>query len=334
MDRLMDIDFASPYLLWLLLLLPAYWLYYVLSFRSQFPQIRFSSLQPMRNAGRSFSEYLIHLPVGIRSVVVALLIIALARPQTTMSREKVSTQGIDIVLAIDISSSMLARDFSPNRLKAATQVAKEFIEGRPNDRIGLVVFAGESFTQCPITTDHNVLFEALEGLESGLIEDGTAIGMGLATSADRLKDSESKSKVVILLTDGENNEGVIDPKTAAEIAASLDIRVYTIGVGTEGMAPYPMKNRSGRVRLQNVKVTIDEELLKYIAELTGVGYYRATDDGKLKEIFSEIDRLEKNRIEIASFKRYTEEFYPLAILAFGLLVLEQLLNLLIIKRLP
>lgn len=334
MDRLYDIQFANPSLLWLLLLIPAYWLYYWLSLKSQYPQITFSSLQPIKNSSRTFKEYLIHLPIAVRSAAIFLLIVAIARPQTTMSKEKISTQGIDIVLAIDISSSMLARDFSPNRLKAATKVAKEFIEGRPNDRIGLVVFAGESFTQCPITTDHNVLFDALSGLESGLIEDGTAIGMGLATAADRLKDSESKSKVVILLTDGENNEGVIDPKTAAEIASSLNIRVYTIGVGTEGTAPYPMKDRTGRTRLQNVKVTIDEELLKYIADLTGVSYYRATNDGKLKEIFSEIDRLEKNRIEISSFKRYTEEFYPLALAAFGLLIIEQLLNLLIVKRLP
>ncbi|MBI1184710.1 VWA domain-containing protein, partial [bacterium] len=283
---------------------------------------------------RSPKEYIIHLPLVFRSLAIALIIVALARPQTMLSKEKVSTEGIDIVLAIDISSSMLAQDFKPNRLQAASQVAQEFIEGRPNDRIGLVVFAGESFTQCPITTDHKVLLDALKNLESGLIEDGTAIGMGLATAADRLKDSESKSKVIILLTDGENNQGTIDPKTAADIAASLKMRVYTIGVGTEGMAPYPVKDHYGRTVLQSVKVDIDEELLEYIANHTGVSYYRATNEGKLDEIFHEIDRLEKNRVEVASFRRYQERYLPLAIAAFILLLLEQLVNLIVIKKIP
>ena len=275
-----------------------------------------------------------HNQLFLRTMVVVLLIICLARPQTKMSSEKVSTEGIDIVMALDISSSMLAQDFLPNRLEAASKVATEFINGRPNDRVGLVVFAGESFTQCPLTTDHKVVLDALEQLESGLIEDGTAIGMGLATAADRLKDSDSKSKVVILLTDGENNQGIIDPKTAAEIAASLNIRVYTIGVGTDGLAPYPITDPFGRTRLQKVKVAIDEELLEYIANLTGVSYYRATDERKLKDIFKEIDKLEKTRIEVASFTRYSEKFLPFALAAFLLLVFEQLLNLLIIKRLP
>jgi len=276
----------------------------------------------------------VHNQLFLRTMVVVLLIICLARPQTKMSSEKVSTEGIDIVMALDISSSMLAQDFLPNRLEAASKVATEFINGRPNDRVGLVVFAGESFTQCPLTTDHKVVLDALEQLESGLIEDGTAIGMGLATAADRLKDSDSKSKVVILLTDGENNQGIIDPKTAAEIAASLNIRVYTIGVGTDGLAPYPITDPFGRTRLQKVKVAIDEELLEYIANLTGVSYYRATDERKLKDIFKEIDKLEKTRIEVASFTRYSEKFLPFALAAFLLLVFEQLLNLLIIKRLP
>lgn len=294
----------------------------------------FSNLNPIRGISGGFRSYLIHNQLYLRTLTMALLIVAMARPQTKMSSEKVSTEGIDIVLALDISSSMLAQDFEPNRLRAACDVATDFISGRPNDRIGLVVFAGESFTQCPITTDHKVILEALKKVESGIIEDGTAIGMGLATAADRLKDSDSKSKVVILLTDGENNQGIIDPKTAAEIASSLGIRVYTIGVGTEGMAPYPVKDRFGRTRLQSVKVTIDEELLEYIANLTGVSYYRANNEGKLKDIFEEIDHLEKTRIEVASFTRYAEEFFPLAIAALVLLVIEQLLNLLIIRRLP
>ena len=281
MSLLNEIQFANPWFFWLLLTLPAYWCYYWFSMRKQFPQITFSTLQPLKNQKNGITEYLVHVPVFLRSVAILAIIVALARPQTMLSKEKVSTEGIDIVLALDISSSMLAQDFSPNRLEAATEVAQEFISGRPNDRIGLVVFAGESFTQCPITTDHKVLQDALENLESGFIEDGTAIGMGLATAADRLKDSESKSKIVILLTDGENNQGIIDPKTAAEIAASLNIRVYTIGVGTEGMAPYPVKDPYGRTMLQSVKVTIDEELLEYIANLTGVSYYRATNDNKL-----------------------------------------------------
>lgn len=329
-----DIQFANSWVFWLLLILPAYWSYYWLSLKNQYPEITFSTLQPLRDYKRSYKEYLVHSPIVLRSLAIVLIITALARPQTSLSRETVSTEGIDIVLALDISSSMLAQDFTPNRLEAAAEVAQNFIEGRPNDRIGLVVFAGESFTQCPITTDHKVLLDALNNLESGLIEDGTAIGMGLATAADRLKDSEAKSKVVILLTDGENNQGIIDPKTAAEIAASLKMRVYTIGVGTEGMAPYPVKDRFGRTMLQEVKVNIDEKLLEYIANLTGVSYYRATDGNKLQDIFGEIDRLEKNRIEVASFKRYHEEFYPLALAALFLLVLEQLISLLIIKRIP
>ncbi|MGB0429056.1 MAG: vWA domain-containing protein [Bacteroidia bacterium] len=333
-DKFFEIEFANPWAFWLLLLLPAYWTYYWFTIKNRYPQITFSSLQPIRHVKRSISEYIVHLPIAIRSFAIALIIIALARPQTSLSKQEVSTEGIDIVLAIDISSSMLAQDFEPNRLKAASNVAMEFINGRPNDRIGLVVFAGESFTQCPITTDHKVVLEALEKLESGLVEDGTAIGMGLATAADRLKDSKSKSKVVILLTDGENNKGIIDPKTAAEIAASLKMRVYTIGVGTEGVAPYPVKNRFGQTTLQNVKVNIDEELLEYIANLTGVSYYRATNENKLNDIFEEIDRLEKSRIQVASFKRYSEEFYPLAIAALVLLVIEQLVNLLVIKRIP
>jgi Ca-activated chloride channel family protein len=333
-DKLMEIEFAQPWVLWLLLLLPIYWTYYWFTIKNRYPQITFSSLQPIKDVKRSAIEYLVHLPIALRSIAVALIIVALARPQTSLSKEEISTEGIDIVLALDISSSMLAQDFTPNRLKAATKVAKDFINGRPNDRIGLVVFAGESFTQCPITTDHKVVLDALDKLESGLIEDGTAIGMGLANAADRLKDGETKSKVVILLTDGENNKGNIDPKTAAEIAQALDMRVYTIGVGTEGVAPYPMKDRFGRTVLQNVKVNIDEELLEYIANLTGVSYYRATNENKLNDIFEEIDRLEKSRIQVSSFKRYQEKFYPLAIAALILLVAEQLFNLLIIKRIP
>lgn len=251
-----------------------------------------------------------------------------------LSREEVSTEGIDIVLAMDISSSMLAQDFKPNRLESAKEVAKDFIDARGNDRIGLVVFSGESFTQTPITTDHKVIKEQLDKLESGLVEDGTAIGMGLATAVDRLKDSEAKSKVIILLTDGVNNQGVIDPKTAAEIASSLNVRVYTIGVGSEGTAPYPFQDQFGRTRIQNIKVEIDEELLEYIAELTGVAYYRATDQNSLSNIFEEIDKLEKTRIQVASFKRYSEKFLPFALAALFFLLMEFLMSHFLLRKIP
>jgi Ca-activated chloride channel homolog len=238
----------------------------------------------------------------------------------------VTTEGIDIVLAIDISSSMLARDFKPNRLEAAKEVAIEFIKERPNDRIGLVIYSGESFTQCPLTTDHDKLINLFEGIKNGMITDGTAIGMGLANAVNRLKESDSKSRVVILLTDGENTAGSIPPITAAEIAATFGVKVYTIGVGTKGQAPMPTQDMFGRIRYQMMDVNIDEETLGQIADLTNGKYFRATDNDKLKEVYSEIDRMEKTVIEEIQYEKKYEEFLPLALIALGLLFGEFLLR--------
>lgn len=279
-------------------------------------------------------EVYVHFPVLLRSLVVACIVAILARPQSVKSKEKISSEGIDIVLAIDISTSMLARDFKPDRFEAAKEMAQEFIEGRVNDRIGLVVFAGESFTQCPITVDHTVLTEALDNLKMGLIEDGTALGMGLITAVDRLSESDAKSKVVILLTDGVNNRGEIEPELAAQSAKQLGIRVYTIGIGTNGFAPYPAKSPFGGTWMQKMKVEIDEELLEKIAETTGVDYFRATDNNKLKEIFARIDELETTRVEVASFRKYKEEFSPFAILAGCFFLLELLFRFIFIRKTP
>lgn len=258
----------------------------------------------------------------VRMASLALIIVALARPQSTFSNEKITTEGIDIVASLDVSSSMLATDFSPNRIQAAKDVMLEFIRSRPNDRIGLVVFAGESFTMCPLTSDHVVLSNLVDEVNSGILQDGTAIGMGLATSVDRLRESEAKSKVIILLTDGVNNSGFIDPLTAAEIAQKYNIRVYTVGVGKQGQALYPSDDGMD----QYMEVQIDETLLKKIAGMTGGKYFRATNNNKLKEIYAEIDRLEKTRIEVSSFHRKSEEFYKLAIWGGIVLLLEVILS--------
>jgi Ca-activated chloride channel family protein len=265
-------------------------------------------------------------------IALALLIIVLARPQSTDRFQDVSTEGIDIVLALDISGSMLARDFKPDRLEASKNVATEFISGRPYDRIGLVVFSGESFTQCPLTTDHAVLINLMREIQSGMIEDGTAIGMGLATAVNRIKDSEAKSKVIILLTDGVNNRGEIAPATAAGIAKTFGIRVYTIGVGTQGMAPYPVQTPFG-TQYQNMPVEIDEDILKEIAQTTGGRYFRATDNDKLVQVYNEIDKLEKSKIDVKQFIRKEEKYLNIAISAFSLLVLEILLRNTILRKL-
>jgi Ca-activated chloride channel family protein len=254
-------------------------------------------------------------------IAFALLILALARPQSTSHGENVYSEGIDIVLALDISSSMLAEDFQPNRIEAAKNVAQDFISGRTNDRIALVIFSSESFTQCPLTVDYAVLKNLLKPIKSGMIEDGTAIGLGLANAVNRLKDSKAKSKVIILLTDGVNNRGEIDPITAAQIAASCGIRVYTVGVGTIGEAPYPAQTPFG-VRYQMMPVDLDEKALSQIAELTDGKYFRATDNTTLKKIYKEIDRLEKTRIEVRSYRRFTELFYSYVGLALLLLMVE------------
>jgi Ca-activated chloride channel family protein len=256
----------------------------------------------------------------------------LARPQKTDKFQNVTTEGIDIMLALDISGSMLARDFKPDRLEASKNVATEFISGRPYDRLGLVVFSGESFTQCPLTTDHAVLINLLREIQSGMIEDGTAIGNGLATAINRIKDSEAKSKVIILLTDGVNNRGEIAPSTAADIAKTYGIRVYTIGVGTRGTAPYPVQTPFG-VQYQNMPVEIDEAILKDIASKTGGNYFRATDNDKLVQVYSEIDKLEKSKIDVHQFTRKEEKFLIPAIIAFLMIALEAIARVTLLKNL-
>lgn len=297
------------------------------------PSMTYSSLIIFHGIPPSWKEKFRHLPIVLRSSAVALLIVALARPQSFSSGENVTTEGIDIVIALDISGSMISEDFKPNRVEAAKAVAEKFIEERPNDRIGLVVFAREAFTQCPITIDHNVLENLLAKIEPGMVPDGTAIGNGIADAVGRLKDGKAKSKVIILLTDGENNSGEIDPLTAAEIAKTYGIRVYTIGIGTEGEAPYPVQTPYG-IRYQMVPVEIDEGLLKNIAEMTGGEYFRATNNASLDEIYKKIDKLEKSRIEVTSYRNAAELFSGWLDAGLILLLVELALSKTVFRRIP
>ena len=274
-----------------------------------------------------------HVPFVLKMLALVMIIIAIARPRSSDKMDKVDTEGIDIMLTMDVSTSMLARDFTPDRISAAKDIAIEFISQRPSDRIGIVVFAGESYTQCPLTTDRSTLINLMKEVQTDLIEDGTAIGNGLATAVARLKDSDAKSRVVILLTDGVNNRGEITPQMAAEIARTYGVRVYTIGVGAEGMAPYPVMTPWG-VDVQNVRVEIDEDLLKEIAESTGGRYFRATDNTKLMEIYSEINEMEKARITVDSFPVYKELFTGYALVALAALLLALIMDLFVIRRLP
>jgi Ca-activated chloride channel homolog len=315
------ISFAEPFFLYLLAVVPAMVVFYVLKQHKVTASLRMPGMQPFAEAGTTFRHYLRHILFALRTIAVALLIIVLARPQKTDKFQDVSTEGIDIVLTQDISGSMLARDFKPDRLDAAKNIATEFISGRPYDRIGLVVFSGESFTQCPLTTDHAVLINLLREIQSGMIEDGTAIGMGLATAVNRIKDSKAKSKVIILLTDGVNNKGEIAPATAAGIAKTFGIRVYTVGVGTQGMAPYPVQTPYG-MQYQDMPVEIDEEILQEIAQTTGGKYFRATDNDSLEKIYKEIDKLEKSKIDVKQFSRKEEKYMLPALIAFCMLILE------------
>jgi Ca-activated chloride channel homolog len=319
------IAFANPAFLWLLLLVPAMIAFYILRQQKTFASFKIPGVKPFEKAGSTFRNYLRHFLFALRTTTVTLLIIVLARPQKTDKFQNTSTEGIDIMMTLDISGSMLARDFKPDRLEASKNVATEFISGRPYDRMGLVVFSGESFTQCPLTTDHAVLINLMREIQSGMIEDGTAIGNGLATAVNRIKDSEAKSKVIILLTDGVNNRGDIDPATAADIAKTYGIRVYTIGVGTQGMAPYPVQTPYG-MQYQNMPVEIDEPILKEIASKTGGKYFRATDNDKLIQVYSEIDKMEKSKIDVRQFIRKEEKFLIPTIVAFILLILEILLR--------
>jgi Ca-activated chloride channel family protein len=331
-------EFANKEYLFLLLLLVPYIIWYLLYRKKTEPTIRMSDTRAYRFAPRSWKVMLMPVQLVLRLAVFVLLILILARPQTHNSWNNKSIEGIDIMLAMDVSGSMLAEDLRPNRIEAAKQVAAEFIAGRPNDNIGLTIFAGEAFTQCPMTTDHASLLNLLHGVRTdlatrGLIEDGTAIGMGLANAVSRLKNSKAKSKVVILLTDGSNNRGDISPMTAAEIAKSLGIRVYTIGVGTNKVAPYPMPVAGG-VQYVNIPVEIDSKTLSEIAAATDADFYRATNNKELQNIYKEIDKLEKSKLSVKTYSKRYEAYQPFAIAAVLLLLLEILLRITVFRKLP
>ena len=320
------IDFTQKEFLWLLIIVPLLVFWYVLKNRKQTAQLSISSVQGFKET--SVWTTVKHLLFGLRLVAVTLIVCALARPQTVeVSSKTKTTRGVDIVMAIDVSASMLAKDLKPNRLEALKNVAADFIKGRPNDRIGLVEYAGESYTKTPITSDKSIVLQSLKGIKyNTIITGGTAIGMGLATAVNRIKDSRAKSKIIILLTDGVNNAGFIDPQTASELALEYGIKTYTIGLGTNGMALSPVALSNGVFQYARVQVEIDEELLKEIAEVTGGKYFRATNNRKLKEIYKEIDALEKTEVEEFKFYNYEEKFRPLVLLALGLLLFEFLLR--------
>lgn len=330
-DYFNDITFGQPWFFVLFALLPLLIVWYILKNNTQQGAIIISdaSAKGLSTWKNSFR----HLPFVLRLLALSCIIVALAEPQTKNELQQTEGEGVDIVLCLDVSGSMTAQDMLPNRLEAAKKVAADFVNKRTADRVGVVIFAGESFTQCPITTDHTVLLSAIENIHNGLLEDGTAIGSGLGTSVDRLRTSKSKSKVVILLTDGENNGGLIDPKTAKEIAKAFAIKVYTIGVGTDGYAPQPFNTPLG-VQMQNVKVTIDEKLLKEIAGETGGKYFRAKDNNGLTKIYDEIDGLEKSKVEISTITRYTEKFFPFVMAALALIILELVFRFTLFKKFP
>ena len=325
--------FEYPKLLWLLalpLLLLGLYVYRQIKGRS--PHLRVSIAAPWLRKGGVGLAILRHLPMALFTAAMVLLVIAMARPRSSSEVEKVNSEGIDIVFAMDVSTSMLARDFTPDRISAAKDIAVEFISQRPSDRMGIVVFAGESYTQCPLTTDRATLINLMKEVQTGLIEDGTAIGNGLATAVARMMDSDAPSRVVILLTDGVNNSGEIAPETAADIAATYNVRVYTIGVGANGEAPYPVMTPWG-VEVRKVPVEIDEDLLRRIAETTGGQYFRATDNTKLSEIYSQINKMEKVRTTIDSFPVYKELYGGYALAALVCLLLMLALEL-FVRRLP
>lgn len=327
------LNFANTDAFYLLLLLPVAIAWYWFRRGESHAHLQVSGFTFFDSGASSLRSSLRHIQFILLLAVFVLLVVALARPQSSSAKQNVSVEGIDIVLAMDISGSMLAEDFKPNRLGAAKEVAKDFIKGRPSDRIGLVVFSGESFTQCPLTSDHNILVNLLDEIKSGMIEDGTAIGDGLATSVSRLKESDAVSKVIILLTDGENNRGFIDPESAAEIAKVFGLRVYTIGVGSIGTAPYPVQTPFG-MQYQQVEVRIDEPLMKKIATMTNGKYFRATNTESLRKIYSEIDQMEKSKVDITEFHRKHEEFLPYALAALVLLTINFILGISVFRRFP
>ena len=326
--------FANPYLLWLLVLLAPMIAYYIYRTLQGGAAIRISTIEGVRRAPRTLRYWLRHVPFVLRCAAFVLLVVALARPQDVDEQRRSSAEGIDIMLAVDVSGSMLARDFKPDRITAAKEVAGRFIADRYGDRLGLVVIAGEAFTQSPLTTDQSTLQTMLSRIRSGIIEDGTAIGNGLATAINRLRESDAKSKVIILLTDGVNNRGEIAPLMAADIAADMSIKVYTIGVGTRGKAPYPVVDMFGNMSFQPMDVEIDEKTLEGIAERTGGRYFRATDNDKLQSIYDEINQLEKSKVEVTDYTVYHERFLALLLAALGVLLLEFVFSNIILKRIP
>lgn len=327
------ISFKDPEFFYLFLLMIPMIAWYIWRNKKAGASIQFSSVMGFARIPKSWKYYFRHSVFVCSLISLSLLIIALARPQSSNSWQNVTTEGIDIVIALDISSSMLAMDFQPNRLEAAKDVAIQFISGRPNDKIGLVIFSGESFTQCPLTTDHATVINLFRNIESGMIEDGTAIGNGLATAVSRLKESNAISKVVILLTDGENNRGEIAPVTAAELAKTYGIRVYTIGVGTIGTAPYPIQTPFG-VQVRDVEVKIDEATLQKIAATTDGNYFRATNNTKLADIYQEIDKLEKSKIDVKEYSKKEEEYLKYAMAGAFMLLLALLLKTTIFRNIP
>ncbi|MCQ2229346.1 MAG: VWA domain-containing protein [Bacteroidales bacterium] len=336
------ITFLHPGVFWVLLVIPFYVAWYIYKRKTLNATIQLSTIKPFAGQKRSWKSYLRHVPMVLRMLALVAVVAVIARPQSSNSFRDEKTEGIDIVMAIDISGSMQAIDFKPNRLEAAKDVGIQFISSRPNDNIGLVIFAGESFTQCPLTTDHTALTNLFNDVTNGMLEDGTAIGMGLATSISRIKDSKAKSKVIILLTDGCNNRGDITPQKAAEIAQTFGIRVYTIGVGTRGTAqvpvqvvtPYGINGQQVQTQYVDQEVNIDEELMTKIADMTGGKYFRATNKKSLQAIYEEIDEMEKTILDVREYTKKTEEYLPFAIVALLLLLLEVVLRNTILRTLP
>ncbi len=328
-----NITFAYPWILYFLSIIPIMLAYYWFRGRKKQPSITYSSLNLFKNFPVTWKVRFRHLPALLRALGLALLIVALARPQTFSSGEDIYTEGIDIAMVLDISGSMLAEDLKPNRIEAAKNVVDDFIKGRTSDRIGLVVFARDAFTQCPLTIDYSVLRNLLKDIKSGMIDDGTAIGNAIANGVNRLKDSNAKSKIIILLTDGVNNSGEVDPISAAQIAKTFGIRIYTIGIGTQGQAPYPVQTPFG-TRYQMVPVEIDEKVLNEISKITDGKYFRATNNKKLRDIYNEIDKMEKTKVQITSYKNAHELFYSWLSGGILLIFLELGLSKTILRKLP
>jgi Ca-activated chloride channel family protein len=324
---------AKPWFLLLLVIVPALVVWYILKRNTTTTSIGFSDISGIQNVRPSFRQRMMHVPFIIRMLIITILIFILTQPQKRFDKSDIKVEGIDILMALDISGSMLSEDFKPNRIEAAKAVAMQFIDGRPNDRIGLVIFSGEAFMQCPLTIDHKVLKSFFAAVNSGMITDGTAIGDGLGLSVAHIKKSSAVSKVIILLTDGVNNRGSLDPLTAAEIAQKFGIRVYTIGVGTIGKAPQPFQTAFG-IQYQNVDVQIDENLLKQIAETTGGQYFRATNRHKLEEIYKQIDKLEKSKIDVTRYNNRHDEYFIFILIAIGLLLVEMILRYTFFKKIP